>query len=136
METSVWTYVAVAASIAGLTLARLLVMAGIPWLIAYVWKPAFLHRYKLNPAYPSGRTVWAEVKLDLVNIIHFVLYGTLAYYFYSQGRTRVYTDPAEYGLLYLPLSMILLMVIQDAYFYWTHRLFHLPAFAFIGHATH
>jgi len=45
---------------------------------------------------------------------------------YDLGITRLYTDLSEYGLWYLGISFVSVLMIQDTYFYFLHRLFHNP----------
>ncbi|RYE21024.1 MAG: hypothetical protein EOP51_16525 [Sphingobacteriales bacterium] len=51
--------------------------------------------------------------------------------------TRIYSDAGEYGYLYFVLSIVLMIVIQDTYFYWTHRLLHWrPMFKYVHKLHH
>ncbi|MGQ4649561.1 sterol desaturase family protein [Lyngbya aestuarii] len=43
---------------------------------------------------------------------------------YHGGLTLLYLDPYQYGLWYLGVSFIAVLLLQDAYFYLIHRLFH------------
>lgn len=45
---------------------------------------------------------------------------------YQLGYTRLYLQPEQYGLGYLGLSLVLVLILQDTYFYFTHRLSHHP----------
>ena len=45
---------------------------------------------------------------------------------YQLGYTRLYLQPDQYGLGYLGLSLGLVLILQDTYFYFTHRLSHHP----------
>lgn len=45
---------------------------------------------------------------------------------YTAGYTRLYLTPDEYGIGYLWLSLVLVIFLQDTYFYFTHRLAHHP----------
>ena len=42
------------------------------------------------------------------------------------GVVDVYADPLKHGLAWLLLSLPLMIVWHDFYFYWTHRLLHTP----------
>jgi sterol desaturase/sphingolipid hydroxylase (fatty acid hydroxylase superfamily) len=44
----------------------------------------------------------------------------------THGLTRIYTDPAAYGLLWLPASALAYLLVHDTWFYWTHRWMHVP----------
>lgn len=45
---------------------------------------------------------------------------------YQLGYTRLYLQPEQHGLGYLGLSLVLVLILQDTYFYFTHRLSHHP----------
>ena len=45
---------------------------------------------------------------------------------FSQGYTRLYLESNRYGYGYLGFSLILVIFLQDTYFYFTHRLAHHP----------
>ncbi len=45
---------------------------------------------------------------------------------YDLGITRIYTKTSQYGLWYLVVSFILVLLLQDTYFYFIHRLLHRP----------
>ena len=45
---------------------------------------------------------------------------------YQLGYTRLYLQPEQYGLGYLGFSLVLVLILQDTYFYFTHRLSHHP----------
>ena len=40
------------------------------------------------------------------------------------GRVEVYHDPLKHGWAWLLLSLPVAVILQDVYFYWTHRLLH------------
>ena len=45
---------------------------------------------------------------------------------YDLGITRFYTDVSKYGIAYLVGSFFFILLLQDTYFYFIHRLFHRP----------
>ncbi|MEB3311687.1 MAG: sterol desaturase family protein [Snowella sp.] len=46
---------------------------------------------------------------------------------YNRGLTRLYSDLKLNTLWYLVFSYIVVLILQDTYFYFTHRLFHHPS---------
>ena len=62
--------------------------------------------------------------------------GLLAWGWQEHGWTRVYTDVAAYPLWWLPVSVLVYLLLHDAWFYWTHRWMHRPALFRIAHAVH
>ena len=58
-------------------------------------------------------------------------------FFLGFGRyTQYYRDVEERGWPYFFLSIVLMMVVQDTYFYWTHRLMHHRRLFRWFHRTH
>ena len=62
--------------------------------------------------------------------------GIVAWGWQERGWTLIYTDVTAYPLWYLPASLLLYLVLHDAWFYWTHRLLHRPAWFRAAHAVH
>ena len=68
-----------------------------------------------------------DIKLSVISAAIFAIASALILSSYSLGITRLYSDPQLYGLWYLGLSYIAVLIFQDTYFYFTHRLFHHPS---------
>lgn len=62
--------------------------------------------------------------------------GIVAWGWNSQGWTLIYSDITAWPLWYWPLSILAYLVAHDTWFYWTHRLMHLPGPFRIAHAVH
>ena len=62
--------------------------------------------------------------------------GIIAWGWQNRGWTRIYGDPANWPLWYLPLSVFLYLFAHDSWFYWTHRWMHRPRPFRIAHAVH
>ena len=62
--------------------------------------------------------------------------GLLAWGWQEHGWTRLYTDVADYPLWWLPISVLVYLLLHDAWFYWTHRWMHRPRLFRIAHAVH
>lgn len=45
---------------------------------------------------------------------------------YDAGVTLLYASPDQYGWWYLGASFAAILILQDTYFYFMHRLFHTP----------
>lgn len=66
----------------------------------------------------------------------FALAGLGVYHGAQRGFFRIYEDIAEFGWTYWGISLILMVLTHDAYFYWTHRLMHRGSVFRWTHATH
>jgi len=62
--------------------------------------------------------------------------GFVAWGWQNHGWTRIYTDVHALPLWYLPVSVLLYLAAHDTWFYWTHRLMHVPAVFRAAHAVH
>jgi sterol desaturase/sphingolipid hydroxylase (fatty acid hydroxylase superfamily) len=62
--------------------------------------------------------------------------GIVAWGWQQRGWTLIYSDLADYPLWYLPVSLLLVLLLHDTWFYWTHRLMHVPRWFRLAHAVH
>jgi len=106
------------------------------WLFFHV---VFRRKFRHRPISQRERTpgqVTREVIHSLRSIAIFGLVtGVVVYAGYS-GWTRLYLRFDEYGWTWFVLSIGLMIVLHDAYFYWTHRLMHHPRLFRLIHRTH
>ena len=91
---------------------------------------------KIRPATPRGRQIRRELSYSALTVLVFMLMGVLVYEGAARGVFKFYSDIREFGWGYLALSIILLALFHDAYFYWTHRLMHHPKLFRYFHAVH
>jgi sterol desaturase/sphingolipid hydroxylase (fatty acid hydroxylase superfamily) len=91
---------------------------------------------QLNRDAPRRATIRHELKLSLLSSWIYALPAAMAMAAWYHGGTLIYTDVARYGVLWLFVSGALYLVIQDAYYYWLHRLMHRPGLFAFMHAGH
>ena len=78
-----------------------------------------------------------EIYWSLVSAaIYGIPAGLAAWGWDSLGWTRIYSDISSYTLWYLPVSVLLYLAAHDTWFYWTHRLMHIPVWFKLAHAVH
>jgi lathosterol oxidase len=96
-------------------------------------------RTKKTPLSHS-RFLDTQVKRDIywsiLSTLIFAIMGTYVFDQWQKGNTQIYDDISDYGLIYWILSLPLVLVIQDTYFYWTHRLLHHKNFFHPFHSAH
>lgn len=111
-------------------------LAGGLWLFFDVaFRATFRHR-RISSGEPTRQQVTREVLHSLRSIAIFgLLTGGIVYAAYS-GWTRFYVSIDAYGWGWFVLSIGLMIVIHDTYFYWTHRLMHHPWLFRRLHHTH
>jgi Delta7-sterol 5-desaturase len=80
-------------------------------------------KHRLSPPWKSIRR---DIKLSILSSIIFALAAALIVSAYDLGITRLYADVDRYPLWYLGISYLVVIVLQDTYFYFLHRLFHHP----------
>ena len=115
---------------------RYLFLAGIFFFIFYKWKKKKLFVFKLQPNFPSKLQIKKEI---LYSIITFLIYSTGIWaflYWTKHEMTKQYVDLDGYGLIYYTLSIVIMFLIHDTYFYWTHRLMHHPRIFKFVHRIH
>jgi Delta7-sterol 5-desaturase len=83
-----------------------------------------------RPLISNIASIWASIRSDVtLSVLSsgiFALCAAIMTMAYRLGSTRLYLQPEQYGLGYLGFSLVLVLVLQDAYFYFTHRLSHHP----------
>jgi lathosterol oxidase len=65
-----------------------------------------------------------ELKNSILTAVLFTLIIFSTGILFERGYTRIYLAPDTYGYVYLVVSFVLLLLLHDTYFYWTHRLLH------------
>ncbi|MFC7538072.1 sterol desaturase family protein [Sphingomonas sp. GCM10030256] len=85
----------------------------------------------------QGAQVRREIGWSLAAAaIYGVPAGVVAWLWQERGWTRIYTEVADYPLWWLPLSVLLVLLAHDTWFYWTHRAMHWPPLFRRVHAVH
>jgi sterol desaturase/sphingolipid hydroxylase (fatty acid hydroxylase superfamily) len=121
-------------SLGDLSLYALLALGA--WLFFYVVFRKHLQHRRLSQRDPTPRQVAREIFHSLRSIAIFGLVtGAVVYAAYS-GWTRLYLRIGAYGWGWFLVSIGVMIVIHDAYFYWTHRLMHHPRLFRSLHQTH
>lgn len=107
-------------------LARYFVIAGgAYWLFYHVLEKFFAQR-SLRRSPPSQPAIRREIFFSVLSGGIFALGAALILTGYDSGLTLLYDDLPRYGLWYLALSFIAVLILQDGYFYVLHRLIHHP----------
>ncbi len=80
--------------------------------------------------------IWFEFRYSMSTVLIFALVGFGIYCLKNAGYTRIYDDFGERGVLWFASSIVLMILLHDAYFYWTHRLMHHPSIFKHVHLVH
>jgi Delta7-sterol 5-desaturase len=115
-----------AIKIFSISTARYLILAGLAYLIFYIfWKERWTHK-KIQQRFPEKERIWFEVKYSMLNMLIFVIVGLLISAMNKIGITQFYKQISDYGWSYFWLSVVIMIFLHDTYFYWAHRLMHHP----------
>ncbi|WDF79891.1 sterol desaturase family protein [Mucilaginibacter sp. KACC 22773] len=115
---------------------RYLLFAGSFYLVFYVWKNKTIWRAKIQQRYPENKHVIREVVNSFITIIIFGLVIMSVIYASKAGLTRIYPNISDKGWGYYIFSIVMMILMHDTYFYWSHRAMHWkPLFKAI-HKTH
>jgi ring-1,2-phenylacetyl-CoA epoxidase subunit PaaE len=88
----------------------------------------------------SKRAGFGQIKNEIYNTILVTIASTLftgiIFYFKDAGWTKFYADAGRYGWWYEVLAIVVVLLISDGWFYWTHRWLHHPKIYKYIHAVH
>jgi Delta7-sterol 5-desaturase len=83
-----------------------------------------------KPFFTNLPSIWASIRSDVTLSVWssgiFAICAAIMTSAYKMGYTRLYLSPQQYGLAYIGFSLVLVLLLQDTYFYFTHRLSHHP----------
>jgi Delta7-sterol 5-desaturase len=103
---------------------RYILLAGSAYYIFYKRGFNHLRSYKIQPNLPKQKQIRNELLYSLFTVMVFSSVGFIAYLLYMHGYTTIYLKVSDHGWIYFFFSLILLIIVHDTYFYWTHRLLH------------
>lgn len=116
---------------------RYLFFAGLAFVLAYVLINKFISHKKIQQRYPKLKDYAREIGFSVITIFIFAFIPLLLINNNSvRPFTTYYTNIAEYGWPYFFLAFLLMLIMHDTYFYWTHRLMHHPSVFRIFHLVH
>ena len=135
------TWASLASTVAAMTAIVAVRYLAVAWgVFAVLWrKPEATRALRLSRRAPTGAQVRGEIGLSLLSSVIYAAPAALALEAWKHGGTRMYSDlsPAAWpGML---LSAAVYLLLQDAHYYWMHRLMHWrPLFRWMhaGHHRH
>ena len=91
----------------------------------YCKKHSGTEAVRLQQGNPFRGQIRHEILWSLSTIAIYAVFTTLVAVAWRLGAfPKFYVDPLEHGLAYLLFSVALVILVQDAYFYFAHRLLH------------
>ncbi len=88
------------------------------------------------PRGPSTDRMVSDVAWSSSTVLVFSLVGVAVYFGGHSGVLRRYESIADRGVAWFIASIFLLVILQDTYFYWTHRAMHHRRLFRLVHRTH
>ena len=129
-----WYIIALASVVGYIAIAY--IMALVPYIIFFkAFRENFFNK-KIQKRYTPDKIIRFELRYSFFTLFIHSMGGALVIFLSDRGYTKIYTSISEYGYLYFFISIILMIVIHDTYFYWTHRFMHLKAIYPYVHKVH
>lgn len=127
-----WVYLVVG----GVAVARFAIVAGGMWWILWRNTPSRFASKRIRECEPGRQEITQEILYSLSTCLIFPTSVFLVFFLSQHGLTQVYFYVSDYGWAYLGLSVVLMLVLHDALFYWTHRMLHARWFMRNVHFRH
>ncbi len=113
------------------------VIAGITFLIFYVFLRKRIAFKKIQLKFPETKDYQREVFFSILSIMIFTLPPVFMLLNDTiRPHTYYYTDINQYSKAYFFSAFIMMIFIHDTYFYWIHRLMHHKNLFKLFHAVH
>ena len=116
--------------------ARYLVAAALMTIVLAVFWRAGLAERKLQARRATAGDIRREILVSLRTAVVFTLVTASVVLAALKGWLTIYWNFEKAGLTYLVLSVALMLVAHDTWFYWTHRAMHHPRLFKLFHRTH
>jgi lathosterol oxidase len=95
----------------------------------------FRNRF-LNISKLRSKQIKKEIYSSAISAAIFTILGMGMIILWQHGHTAIYTTFDAYPIWYSVLSVLLVLIIQDTFYYWLHRWMHLPRFYRWVHKEH
>ena len=110
----------------GVDVARYVIFAVAVWLVLWIVLRGILKGRKIREETPPARQLIAEFLVSIRSIAIFSTVGVSMFVLEGAGLLPGPALAAQWGAAWAIVSLVLMVIAHDAYFYWTHRLMHDP----------
>ena len=115
---------------------RYFIIAGIFYFTFYIlFKNNFIH-LKIQKLFPKSKMIASEIFFSLQTMIIFSVFAILIRHLIINDYSMVYSSISDYGMIYFLFTIVLLILIHDFYFYFSHKLIHHKKLFFIHKRHH
>lgn len=115
---------------------RYAVIALAAFLIFYRLKRKTWAYRKIQLRFPQDRDYWREFGYSVLTSVIFAAIGYVVFFTPFRAFTRVYVHYSDHSTAYFLFSIVLILLVHDTYFYWTHRAMHHPRVYRFVHRVH
>lgn len=116
--------------------ARYLIVAGGYYVLTWKLLNRRIQRFLVNARPPFAGQIGFELKYGALTTLIFGLGGVHFYLAKEHGLGLIYKNVSDYGWTYWWISLAAMLLLNDVYFYWTHRLLHHKALFSRFHTVH
>ena len=82
----------------------------------------------------------AQIKSELINAVFTLavgaIFASIIFYLSTKGYTKIYTNYSDHSPFFAFGGFFIFLLVDDAWFYWCHRLLHHPKVFRYVHAVH
>ena len=96
----------------------------VTFFVLWVVLHRFIETRKIRKPTPRNKQIQMELKHSFKTVCVFVAMDIFIFEAADIGLFQKYDDFAEHGMLWFWISIPLLIILHDTYFYWTHRAMH------------
>jgi Delta7-sterol 5-desaturase len=115
---------------------RYVLFAGIGYIVFYIiGRRVLLHR-KIQARFPQGADYLREILYSLTTCVIFGIVAAIIFSPVVRPHTALYFRVQERGWIYFGATIPIMILIHDAYFYWSHRLLHWQPVFRVVHGVH
>jgi sterol desaturase/sphingolipid hydroxylase (fatty acid hydroxylase superfamily) len=114
---------------------RYFIFAGTAFVLFYFLFKKQMWLRKVQKRMPKVTDYGRDVFFSLISVIIFATVGLFTFFIFRE-YTNIYTDFSSYGVGYYAFTFVWMFFLHDAYFYWMHRLMHMPFFFKYIHLVH
>jgi sterol desaturase/sphingolipid hydroxylase (fatty acid hydroxylase superfamily) len=124
------------AKLALVQLVRYGILAGGVYLLIFRWAPGFFKKYKIQNTTVSSNQIKHEISYSLSTVLIFGFVFFLMMQPDLRAFTKLYGNISDYPEWWYFLSLPVIILIHDTYFYWMHRSLHNRFLYKLAHQTH
>ncbi|MCX6313980.1 MAG: sterol desaturase family protein [Sphingobacteriales bacterium] len=115
---------------------RYILIAGIAFLFFYILFTRQKKFIKIQQRWPTNADYKREIIYSVMSFLMFAITPLILNNSVVKPYTTIYKDIHQHGMVYFWLVFPLMLIVHDAYFYWAHRLMHLPRLFNFFHVLH